>query len=54
MKLGLKLGLIRIMSLDLSNNPKKSLLTNVHCRHREEGEEEEYKIKVKTISLSDT
>jgi len=38
--------LIGVRSLDSSNNPKtkKSLLTHVHCRHREE-EEEEHKIK---------
>jgi len=39
-------GLIRIMSLRLiqQSEDKKSLLTNVHCRHREE-EEEVHKIK---------
>ena len=49
--------LIRITSLDLSNNPKtrKSLLTNDPCRHRreeeeEEEEEEEHKIKVNFYS----
>ena len=51
------LGLIKIMSLDLSNNPndyvirliqqsqdKRSLLTHDHSRHGKE-EEEEHKIK---------
>ena len=44
--------LIRITSLDLSNNPKtrKSLLTNDPCRHRREEEEEEHKIKVNFYS----
>jgi len=44
--------LIRIMSLRLiqQSQDKKSLLTNVHCRHREE--EEEQKIKGKYLFLS--
>jgi len=34
------------LSLIQQSQDKKSLLTHVHRRHREEGEEEEHKIKV--------
>jgi len=36
------------MSLRLiqQSQDKKSLLTHVHCRHREKDEEEEHKIKI--------